>query len=415
MLSQLNVELKEWKKTLTDINDVHKLSSEPTGSQTSTKGAEKIISALQELEKSQKQVKFVMDYQSLGIIPGHSSDSLAATASIFESMAIATSRAVEKLAREPPVNNVQQTQPASKTNQSTVNKPVKSYAKVVQKGKKKTKTTIANNNSNQKVKRSKTPAVRRPNNIAVGYWAGGHLQHATKEIRILLRTGDLEVSEEMIKNWAANWDIEGEEKKLTITQTGDSSFAVFFKSRSQEYKKYIPEGIRYETFRSKRMPIPLSQKNLSTRLFLSRLAPDLTVEQIKEQLHYCYQDIDQSKTEVRFIGDDKSDPYQPRHGYGKSKTAYAKLVSSKTATKPYNEPFKYLPFRSAIWKSYIRPPMTSRPLVLAKDLKDFSNDKLGPGAFTSEDLAISNSPVRRNAPETPGDGSGQKTPVKNTQ
>ena len=163
MLSQLNVELKEWKKTLTDINDVHKLSSEPTGSQTSTKGAEKIISALQELEKSQKQVKFVMDYQSLGIIPGHSSDSLAATASIFESMAIATSRAVEKLAREPPVNNVQQTQPASKTNQSTVNKPVKSYAKVVQKGKKKTKTTIANNNSNQKVKRSKTPAVRTSN------------------------------------------------------------------------------------------------------------------------------------------------------------------------------------------------------------------------------------------------------------
>ena len=400
LLCQLGLEISDYNDATASISKELGETKPPSKSNTAKTGADKLIQYCRKLEKSNKDYKFCMEFNGLGVIPGHSSECLKSKLTILDCISKATSDTVKKMTERK--TKTQQPKPVSTQKQAdNNNKP--SYAS-------QSKKNLVSKDADgfqpakvdqQRLRRSKTTRKqtnKSRKNQHMGHW-DYDLTNSLREIRLILRTGRYDVSEEIIKQWASNWQME--ENKLTIVKTGENSYGVFFKSRTTVWKDHIPHGIKYENYRSRRMPLPLNQKNLSTKLYLSRLAPDLTIEQIKEQLHHCYQDIDQSKTDVIFLGDEKRDA--KLHKQSRSKAAFAVLVSSKLGTRPYNETNKYLPFRSSIWRHSAKPPRIQSPMVLSEELKDFDNSKISPGAYSSGDIQLSDTPRRRTAPGQPGE------------
>ena len=189
------------------------------------------------------------------------------------------------------------------------------------------------------------------------------LKRKSELVRLYLRSSHFILDEQSICDISRQWDIDDSDKagSLRIIELAKnhkfSSYCVWFKSKSNDYKRNIPIGVSWKHWKGS-LPIPSNEKKSEKDLFLGRISKEVTEEQVKRKITTLFPDADKNK--IRLIFTNYWDKKKGRKlSWQKDlKFAYCHLISTKCDAELVMNNATSVPFDVHPWRDII-PPKTN--------------------------------------------------------
>ena len=183
-------------------------------------------------------------------------------------------------------------------------------------------------------------------------------QKSSRNLRVYIdtRNVDIDNSIEWLRNHAStNFDVldNNNQDSVKVTQINMKTYVIEFKALSMQWKSRIPNGMIAGEFKGK--VIPMTERKLSTKLYVSKIHEGISTEDILEELGHCFENVD-AENSVVIYGSSENDPNAGRHC--KVLKAYVKLVSDTNGIKPTKKDWSTLTI--APWRSQFTVPKQTR-------------------------------------------------------
>ena len=357
------------------------------------------------LTKSPPNVILQMDALQIGALPGMSRESIKGASNVA---AAVTKTMTDTIIASANNQNPTQTTPAARkpanVNITTNNNTTKQQIST------KPKRTAQAPTVNTWAKVAAKKTRKKKGDIRSGKWENYDLDTAVKHYRIYINAQGKVVTNDDIIKWSDSWNLvkrDNNSPVIKITQvTNAPSFCVEFDSRTRDYEKAIPMGIRFGTYKDKSSPIPYSRRKRKIRLYLNRVSTAASDDDIKKVLLQGFTDVD-DQNNIRLT---PLPPFQPNKPVEYNRF-YCTITSSKPNTPVQQRAETVLPFDVSFWKG--RPPANHKKLDIVApkdyaDLKKLSGDSYNFKRITYVDrewLTTSNKFSTLNESGPTGDGS----------
>ena len=138
-----------------------------------------------------------------------------------------------------------------------------------------------------------------------GDWAGFEEANTYRKIRLVriwLGSKKVALTEDMIIKIADSWNIEENSLGIIplVNNNRMTSFCVHFKTGENLWKKRIPEGCYYNIWKGGK-PTPLTERFKKRSFYLGKISPDVSDNDVKNQIKRYFKNIDVTKTIVTFL------------------------------------------------------------------------------------------------------------------
>ena len=209
-------------------------------------------------------------------------------------------------------------------------------------------------------------------------------QSTSRNLRVYIDTRNVTMDDsiEWLKNHALlNFDVldQNDKGSVKVTQINTNTYVIEFQALSMQWKNRIPNGMIAGEFKGK--IIPMTERRLSTKLYVSKIHEGISTEDIFEELGHCFDNVDVEKSTIVY-GNSENDPNAGR--YCRVLKAFVKLVSDTNGIKPTKKDWSSLTI--APWRSqFVIPRQTRTPEIMDRAaMKQYRNQQLQQSANNNQ-------------------------------
>ena len=326
------------------------------------------------------EFSFLMDAGDLKRVPGHAPRVLAASTDMLVNMVAAMSTAVTSISK--PTSPNQTANPVKVSKPDPVPGPSNTTTSSAKAPKRDKKQQSKTKESEWKVvkPKKKSKQQRKEVKTKISSKPKPTIPAVLKDFRLYIGAGDLDVSERHIRNWAKSWKVH--EGDLKVTKITKKSYVCEFKSRSRNFT--APAGVRCEKFKKTGPIIPLSERRVATKLYVT--TPEcVSDEDVLQEIYPSFTNIDTSLSEIRPLPRGKADNCG---NYCYEKRFWVKLVSERNGEEPICLG-GLTPFTIKPWLNWRRQPRKPLPAP--------ANDLSGKESTSSPDAKSSSKGLLKSA------------------
>jgi len=193
------------------------------------------------------------------------------------------------------------------------------------------------------------------NKIQNGSWVDESvkIKKVIRSQKIWIKTPST-VSDSDIRSWSSNWSIVKDSLEIIHMhkKPNFSSFCVTFKSSEQIWRRYIPQGIKYEMYKGIHKPKSYTERAPIRHLFLKNIALNVESTDITNAIAIAFPNIDSNKTKLEFI-----DAKTSNNKVASYKNAYCKIIGKEHSATLCQS--SILPCNVFVWKGKL-PNFTSK-------------------------------------------------------